>query len=407
MSAAYGYLYDADGTRVAKGSITPVSNPATQSLSCDATTNGFQFTENYVLGPSGEELTMFGVASGTTTWQRTNVYAAGKLLATYDTNGLHFHLEDPLGTRRLQLSGTLATLGCLETDVQSLPFGDQLNPYTDPNACPTADDATPLHFTGKERDSESGNDYFGARYYASSMGRWLSPDPGWFIFANILDPQSLNLYSHALNNPLVWIDSDGLELVRAVLANGQTVVVDRSVAPELISMVREASNAGLMVTVSSGFRSYSKQAELYSRWKNGQSKYPAAPPGRSAHNGGLAVDFRPNLNANQMNTLAQLGHQNGLNYAGQKDGVHFGPYYSWEINWDIVHENMNSQPDSTIVDGGVTTVVVTDTATTVDVDNSTIIPDQITPVDTQNLDLTPQPITPPPLPPQDQQPNQN
>jgi RHS repeat-associated protein len=31
-------------------------------------------------------------------------------------------------------------------------------------------------FTGKERDTESGNDYFGARYYASSMGRWMSPD---------------------------------------------------------------------------------------------------------------------------------------------------------------------------------------------------------------------------------------
>jgi hypothetical protein len=31
--------------------------------------------------------------------------------------------------------------------------------------------------TGKERDSESGNDYFGARYYASTMGRFLSPDP--------------------------------------------------------------------------------------------------------------------------------------------------------------------------------------------------------------------------------------
>jgi RHS repeat-associated protein len=30
-------------------------------------------------------------------------------------------------------------------------------------------------FTGKERDAESGNDYFGKRYYASSMGRWLSP----------------------------------------------------------------------------------------------------------------------------------------------------------------------------------------------------------------------------------------
>jgi RHS repeat-associated protein len=31
-------------------------------------------------------------------------------------------------------------------------------------------------FTGKERDAESGLDYFGARYYASSMGRFMSPD---------------------------------------------------------------------------------------------------------------------------------------------------------------------------------------------------------------------------------------
>ena len=38
----------------------------------------------------------------------------------------------------------------------------------------------PLHFSGKERDSESGNDYFGARYYGSSMGRFLSPDRFFF-----------------------------------------------------------------------------------------------------------------------------------------------------------------------------------------------------------------------------------
>jgi hypothetical protein len=29
---------------------------------------------------------------------------------------------------------------------------------------------------GKERDTESGNDNFGATYYASSMGRWMSPE---------------------------------------------------------------------------------------------------------------------------------------------------------------------------------------------------------------------------------------
>ena len=67
--------------------------------------------------------------------------------------------------------------------------------------------------TGKERDSESGNDYFGARYYASSMGRWLSPD--WSAkedpvpYAVLDDPQSLNLYQFVRNNPLSNRDDDG------------------------------------------------------------------------------------------------------------------------------------------------------------------------------------------------------
>ena len=68
-------------------------------------------------------------------------------------------------------------------------------------------------FTGKERDQESGNDYFGARYYASTMGRFLSPD--WSAqeepvpYAKMDNPQSLNLYSYVLNNPLISVDTDG------------------------------------------------------------------------------------------------------------------------------------------------------------------------------------------------------
>ena len=41
--------------------------------------------------------------------------------------------------------------------------------------------------TGKERDTESGNDYFGARYYASTMGRWLSPDLVKIIGKRLVD----------------------------------------------------------------------------------------------------------------------------------------------------------------------------------------------------------------------------
>jgi len=66
------------------------------------------------------------------------------------------------------------------------------------------------HFTGKERDSESGNDYFKYRYLASSMGRWLSPDPSGLSHASLGDPQSLDLYNYVGNNPLTRTDLDGL-----------------------------------------------------------------------------------------------------------------------------------------------------------------------------------------------------
>lgn len=63
--------------------------------------------------------------------------------------------------------------------------------------------------TGKERDAESGLDYFGARYMSSSMGRIMSPDPG-NIGANPANPQSWNMYSYSLNNPLRLTDPTGL-----------------------------------------------------------------------------------------------------------------------------------------------------------------------------------------------------
>lgn len=66
---------------------------------------------------------------------------------------------------------------------------------------------------GKERDSESGNDYFGARYYASTMGRFLSPDWSAKIvpvpYAKLDNPQSLNLYAYVGNDPLIHVDVDG------------------------------------------------------------------------------------------------------------------------------------------------------------------------------------------------------
>jgi RHS repeat-associated protein len=223
-----GYLYDADGTRLAKGSLQNMT-------SCDPTLNGFQTTSDFVLGPGGEQVTEMGMDPnlGVMAWQHTNVWAGGKLLATYDgatttevvngvatvvaNYGLHFYFDDPLGTRRVQTD----YMGVVEKSCASLPFGDG-------ESCA----ATPTEhlFTGKERDAESGNDYFEARYYSSSMGRFMSPD--WSAkeepvpYSKMDDPQTLNLYAYVRNNPLSRVDPDGHGDKNQTLQDDKKAAVD-------------------------------------------------------------------------------------------------------------------------------------------------------------------------------------
>ena len=77
-------------------------------------------------------------------------------------------------------------------------------------------------FTGKERDAESGLDYFGARYYGSALGRFTSPDE---VFADQhpADPQSWNLYGYVRNNPLKNVDPTGKGSFNAALLNNPEV----------------------------------------------------------------------------------------------------------------------------------------------------------------------------------------
>lgn len=69
-------------------------------------------------------------------------------------------------------------------------------------------DGVRQQFTSKERDNETGLDYFGARYYSSTQGRFTSVDPE-NAGANPSDPQSWNGYAYARNNPLVYTDPEG------------------------------------------------------------------------------------------------------------------------------------------------------------------------------------------------------
>ncbi len=63
-------------------------------------------------------------------------------------------------------------------------------------------------FTGKERDEETNYDYFGARYYDSRIGRWLSVDP-------LADKYpGLSPYNYCINNPMIFIDPDGADIFK-------------------------------------------------------------------------------------------------------------------------------------------------------------------------------------------------
>jgi RHS repeat-associated protein len=124
----------------------------------------------------------------------------------------HYYLADQVGTTQMEL----AAGGWPVWQGYFTPFGEEIQNGVEqliPGQV-TADGTSDRYkFTGKERDAESGNDYFGARYYGSSMGRFMSPDPSGLSFANPANPQSLNLYSYALNNPLINIDPTGMECV--------------------------------------------------------------------------------------------------------------------------------------------------------------------------------------------------
>ena len=90
-----GYIYDAAGQRVAKGTV--------YGLVCGAPATGFTLKNQYLLGLGGEQVTEL---DGSSNWVHSNVWAGGRLVATYDSAGVHFAFTDPLGTKRRQANST-------------------------------------------------------------------------------------------------------------------------------------------------------------------------------------------------------------------------------------------------------------------------------------------------------------
>jgi RHS repeat-associated protein len=143
--------------------------------------------------------------------------ALGQMAVEYSTEppsstGSSYLFADMLGSVRTITNDVGAVVECYDY----LPFGRMLGSgvggrgscYPDP---PDAnyDSRAPQKFTGKERDAETGLDYFLARYYSASQGRFTSTDPVIITPERLRDPQPLNAYAYVRNNPLKFIDPTG------------------------------------------------------------------------------------------------------------------------------------------------------------------------------------------------------
>jgi RHS repeat-associated protein len=145
--------------------------------------------------------------TGSTTNSAFNEYAFlnGKRTARRDSsNKVFYYFADHLGTSHVIVQSGQTT-PCYEADFY--PFGGEQSPYVD-----TCDQN--YKFTGKERDGETGLDYFGARYYSNGLGRFMSVDPQRIAIRHLLNPQKLNKYSYVLNNPISSVDPDGMEEIK-------------------------------------------------------------------------------------------------------------------------------------------------------------------------------------------------
>jgi RHS repeat-associated protein len=180
-TAGMSYTYDANGERVLKSN---TNTGAAVKRFCSM----------------GGNTLAEGDGSGNLTAEY--IYFGGKRVARIDlpANTVHYYLSDHLGSTSIVAS----VAGAIEEESDYYPFGTEVAVTGGVNE---------LKFTGKRRDTESQLDYFGARYYSNVMGRWTSPDwsarPVPVPYANVDDPQSLNLYSYVRNNPIWRADVDG------------------------------------------------------------------------------------------------------------------------------------------------------------------------------------------------------
>lgn len=216
--AATNYTYDANGNMTSDGTNCFAYNEANQlSQVKNCSTN--QVIESYVYDYQGNRFTKKSYTNGTL--QKTT-YTPDKAVETvklangttqnttyYYANGELVARKNPDSTKTFYLTDNLHSTSALVDQSGALVEKTAYYPYGDIRSGGTA---SKYLFTGKEKDAATGLSYYDARYYNSTIRHFTQPDT---LFPNIYDPQQLNRYSYARNNPLTYTDPSGHEAIAA------------------------------------------------------------------------------------------------------------------------------------------------------------------------------------------------
>jgi RHS repeat-associated protein len=204
------YTYDNDGNQISQrvGSTT-TSFSYNFEKQLTKVSRGSSTLGAYAYSPSGMKI--LTIESGTTTVslnQGVNVvyekntggsttindylYAGGLLIAKLSSSTILYHHQDHLGNTRLVTQGSTTNFS---SNYQ--PYGLQYG----------ASGTDPVYkYTEKPQSQSTGLYYYGARWYNSTLGRFLTRDPNAGKLSN---PQSLNLYTYVHNNPVGYVDRTG------------------------------------------------------------------------------------------------------------------------------------------------------------------------------------------------------
>jgi len=188
------YNYDEAGNRVRKRVYFYQEEDPMPVFEEDDMTGSWDLVgdEYYVRDVSGKEIAVYHSydLDHWNVWGTDNV---GKINANGDK---FFYLKDHLGSVRVVLNSSNQIVSAHDYDCWGYPLE---------NRSYQSDDID-YKFTGKQRDAETGYDYFGARYYDARIGRWGGVEP-------LLEKYiSYSPYQYGLLNPVRLVDANGFDL---------------------------------------------------------------------------------------------------------------------------------------------------------------------------------------------------